>query len=53
MTSRATTPAILLTLAALAVTALAVVPAAPSALAYERQPELERVVALPVTSTQR
>lgn len=45
MTSRATTPAILLMLAALAVTALAVVPAAPSALAYERQPELERVVA--------
>ena len=45
MTSRATTPAILLTLAALAVTALAIVPAAPSALAYERQPELERVVA--------
>ena len=40
-----TTPAILLTLAALAVAALAVVPAAPSALAYERQPALERVVA--------
>jgi hypothetical protein len=45
MAGRATTPAVFLALAALAVTALAVVPAAPSALAYERQPELERVVA--------